>query len=596
MIDVVVLGSDSARTSSSNIAKIVEWMGASSYVIPVPAASEQPVSDWPSADCLVVDADTLASIADSHDAATSALKTRIASTPHVFVYGFQSSHRHQELLRELTADACSGSGPLSSVGGPFRVSECDVPTAGQLAGLSLGRTDATIDRCFAGTAIADSGHVVLSASRQPVVVRTRANRSNVWLSACGAVADLDTAVNEDEGLLPWFSRLAPLMLFLRAALGSRVWRSLRSRACFIIDDPFLKDHYGFLEFSALLEAMRADRFSTSIAFIPWNYRRSRQRTAALFASQAPLASLCVHGCDHTSSEYGTLDADSLYGRSRVALDRMRAHQRKFGVPCDEVMVFPQGVFSSKALRALEACGYLAAVNSHLCPVDMPGSLALRDLLEVATTRFSGVPLFGRRYPTDPAEFAFDLFLGKPALVVEHHGYFRDGGQTMREFAARLRALDQQLEWTNLATICAESCLTRADSDGSIHVRFFTNRFRAKNSGGRPARYVLVRKVGGWTQTPTITVNGRPYPSELRGSDLVIDLHLDPGQSADVAVNSDGREPAASKWRQSAWYRSQVLLRRLSCDVRDDYIETSRTLSHVVSGLRGALARSKPSTN
>src|SRR5262252_284044 len=98
---------------------------------------------------------------------------------------------------------------------------------------------------------------------------------------------------------------------------------------------------------------------------------------------------------------------------------MKAHSEINGVPFDDVMVFPQGLFSTGAMAALKAAGYLAAVNSDLCPSNGSGTLTLRDVLEVAVTRFSGFPLFGRRYPRELAEFALDLFVGKPALAVEH---------------------------------------------------------------------------------------------------------------------------------------------------------------------------------
>ena len=50
------------------------------------------------------------------------------------------------------------------------------------------------------------------------------------------------------------------------------------------------------------------------------------------------------------------------------------------------MVFPQGLFSREAVKALEASGYLAAVNTDLCPANQPQALALRDVLDVAVTR------------------------------------------------------------------------------------------------------------------------------------------------------------------------------------------------------------------
>src|SRR5207248_2798636 len=118
----------------------------------------------------------------------------------------------------------------------------------------------------------------------------------------------------------------------------------------------------------------------------------------------------------------------------------------------------------EAMAALKAVGYLAAINSYLSPSTRPETLTLRDLLQVAVMRFADFPLFGRRYPRDVAEFAFDLFLGKPALAVEHHGYFRDGYQSLHAFVQDLSRLDARLEWTTVGNICSQACLTRVAKD------------------------------------------------------------------------------------------------------------------------------------
>src|SRR6185436_12097790 len=123
--------------------------------------------------------------------------------------------------------------------------------------------------------------------------------------------------------------------------------------------------------------------------------------------------LCVHGCDHTDAEFATQDAASLHGKAKLALERMRKHQRFSGVRFDEVMVFPQGRFSVEAVKALKAAGYLASVNGDVVPAGAPepDRMTLRDLLDVAVTRFADFPLFGRRYPRDLTDLALDLFLG-----------------------------------------------------------------------------------------------------------------------------------------------------------------------------------------
>src|SRR5690349_17470483 len=136
-----------------------------------------------------------------------------------------------------------------------------------------------------------------------------------------------------------------------------------------------------------------------------------------------------------------------------------------GVAFDDVMVFPQCRFSAEAIRALKATGYLAAVNGAICPSTMPDSLTLKDCMEVAVTKFADFPMFGRRYPQNLAEFAFDLFMGKPALGVEHHGFFQNGYQALEEFVEGLSGLDERLEWSNLATICSSSSVTRTTRNG-----------------------------------------------------------------------------------------------------------------------------------
>ena len=71
---------------------------------------------------------------------------------------------------------------------------------------------------------------------------------------------------------------------------------------------------------------------------------------------------------------------------------------------------------------------------------------IADFLRPAITRYNGFPIFQRRYPRRLFDSAFDLFLGKPALVVEHHEYFRKGCGAMEEFVAGLYELEPALSW------------------------------------------------------------------------------------------------------------------------------------------------------
>jgi hypothetical protein len=368
-------------------------------------------------------------------------------------------------------------------------------------------------------------------------------------------------------------------MVLRRSLGEYAWLNRAPRACFLIDDPLLRRRYGFLDYAKLLEAASRQEFSCCVAFIPWNYRRSNRRMAKLFSTHGGM-SLCVHGCDHTNAEFETANVSELRSKARMALSRMRGHQRAYGVPFDDVMVFPQGLFSEKAMTALKAEGYLAAINTSVYPSSPASPIQLRDLLDVAVTKFSGFPLFSRRYPRNLAEFAFDLFMGKPALIVEHHGYFQRGCAALESFVAHLNAIEEHLEWSSPADICSRACVTRKAADGLVHVRFYTDRFGLKNDHAETQSYLLYQHLDPQATLPTVTVEGRAWESEREGNSVKICLSLDPGQTAEIRILPEA-VPVAPSWRPDGAYKARVLMRRLLSEVRDNYVDTNRTLRQLM---------------
>src|SRR5206468_4966700 len=179
----------------------------------------------------------------------------------------------------------------------------------------------------------------------------------------------------------------------------------------------------------------------------------------------------IHDLNHRKRGCGDAAAAPLESEARASRARMAKHRELTGVPFDNVMVFPQGTFSTAALRAMKQAGFLAAVNSTPFPIDdPPEKLRVRDLLSPAVTRHSSLPLFLRHYPTRLAEFALDLFLGKPALMVEHHDYFRHGYQQLEAFAAQINHLNDTIYWCGLEEIARNSFLWRTDAAEIVDVR------------------------------------------------------------------------------------------------------------------------------
>ena|SRR5579859_1554735 len=319
--------------------------------------------------------------------------------------------------------------------------------------------------------------------------------------------------------------------------------------------------------------MKRAQFCTSIAFIPWNSKRSERELAGMFIDNPESYSLCVHGCDHTRGEFGVTSESELQEKSRLALARMEQHRKLSGVNFDNVMVFPQGIFSTVAMKALKSCKYLAAVNSTPYPIDATDSLTLCDLLQVAVTRFSNFPLFTRRYPKSMAELAFDLFIGKPALVVEHHGFFRNGYDPLAETVAKLNSLDERLQWSGLGTVCSQTCLKKIDDNGSIHILFFTDRFKLQNQTGQRQEYSMSRRSVADDAPKAITVNGRPVNIRHEGGYVTTTVSLEQGGTAVVEIERDHPEPMRVPSRQNSMYKIKVFVRRMLSEFRDNYVDT-----------------------
>jgi hypothetical protein len=584
--DVVIASWGVPGPGEHNAQQIAIFLGAPVSLAPVAVEGGRVDGCESRSKCLVVSAQTLANIAAT-EAGISGVREFLGRADYVFIFGFRPVAPHTLLVRELSSGSLTGVEPFSGPQVTFNVSHASREWCGPFAGLTVGPLDGANRSMF--IAGEQPCEVLIRAGVAPYFVRLALRGSQVFLVPSTEIADLDQAVPHEARLTPWFSDLAPLVMFLRGALGRRLWHNPQPRACFIIDDPLLKTRYGFLRFRELTEAMRDTNFALSLAFIPWNCSRSNQEIARIFSSSSHKYSLCVHGCDHSGAEFLSDDFGAVHGKAALALERMRKHERLAGAPFDSVMVFPQGLFSPQALRALKACGYLAAVNTDLCTSAESDTLTLRELLDVAVMRHANFPLFGRRYPRAVADFALDLLMGKPLLVVEHHGYFRDGYGPLRKFVEQLNAVDDRLEWTNLGVICSRSCLMRTTQDGQTQIRFYTDRFSFTNNTSKACDYVLLRRHADGEPLPVITVNGHERISEIDRDELTLRLSLEPAQTLEIQLMPCSPQ-GTPRYESPITYEANVLIRRVLSEVRDNYVDTSQVLSKIVFSARRSLSR------
>ena len=285
----------------------------------------------------------------------------------------------------------------------------------------------------------------------------------VFFCASSHMVDIDQGVGPGfYDVKDHFCSVVPLVMFVRLMFAEVAWRPQELGACLIIDDPLLRQRYGSCDFGMLRNLMRRYGFTTNIAFIPWNWRRTSPAAAEFFRTESESFSVSIHGCDHIAAEFGQTSPAVLNASANLAQLRMRNHEARTGVHHDPVMVFPQGVFSSACPGVLKRSGFLAAVNTETVPVDSAGAgTRIRDVWDVAIMSYDGFPIFTRRYAFHGLEnFAFDLLLGKPCLIVSHHDFFRDGCAELIELIDKLQSLNCCLRWRPLGEVIRRSCRRR----------------------------------------------------------------------------------------------------------------------------------------
>jgi hypothetical protein len=298
--------------------------------------------------------------------------------------------------------------------------------------------------------------------------------TELFVAGASAVFDTEEELFRNISAAECFSSLVPLILFLRQSKVA-CWRSPRHYANVVIDDLNLRPQYGFVKFQELASCVDALCCAVSIGFIPWNFKRTSPKVVELFLSRWPMLSLSIHGCDHTRSEFRTQTASHARRQISLSLNRMRHFSIRTGLRYDKVMVFPQGEFSSAAMQALRQSPFVGVVNTELRDRQTGRGVRAGELLKPAITSYAGFPLFLRRKGEEPiANFALDLLLGKPCVVVTHHDYFQRGMQPLISLVHALNALTPALAWTSLESILSKSIWIRADPDKTTEVRLFSS--------------------------------------------------------------------------------------------------------------------------
>lgn len=483
--------------------------------------------------------------------------------------------------------APTGNLPLSVSG--------DVPDlTGPMAGLKflsrLGSEDAVLIGASAGEG--SKSTTVISAGDAPVFLRFHQMGIPFFFCASSQVVDIDRPVGRGfYDVKDHFCSVVPLIMFIRFIFPDVAWQPQELGACLIVDDPLLKARYGFCDFAKLRDLMRRHGFTTNIAFIPWNWRRTSSGAGDFFRIESAHFSVSIHGCDHTAGEFGATSPEILHTTARLAQSRMRSHEARTGIRHDSVMVFPQGVFSSACPEVLKHNGFLAVVNTETVPVDSQNARTrIRDVWDVAIMAYGGFPIFSRRYASHGLEnFAFDLLLGKPCLIVAHHDFFKDGGDGLIELIRKIGSLNCCLNWRPLGEVIRRACRRRAIGVGAEDVEMYGNELLIGNPSDQAIEVNIRKRKSEDEGVSEIRCDELPIMWATDAEYLVFGERIGPRGEKRFRVVY--QEPAfAGNVRRSVRYELSVAVRRVLSEFRDNYLARSRFLSGSADRLKNVLKK------
>ena len=586
----LLLRGDSGSADDERLVTILDFFGIPWVALTTAQAGDGDVSSVVaglSRFSILTSAATLAVILPSGDSAT--LPEWMSGAAAIYVYGFQSTDICRQLLGIITTDPEADIRILGAQSLPASISSDFPEICGPMSGLQVPLQPGAAHAALTIKPGSRELKSIVAVPEGHLFARTTVGKVPFFLDASESIVDIHQRAAIYFDVKKCFAGAVPLVMVLMSAFREICVAPARTNACVIIDDPLLQQRYGFLNFRELLQLMEKLNFATSIAFIPWNWRRSHRGTVSDFQANRQKLSICIHGCDHSGAEFATRAPGLLNGLLKTANSRMEGLWKKTGLAHDRVMVFPQGSFSPEAVLALKSNGFVAAVNTEIAPAGKTANeTTIADLWSVAILRYGQFPIYTRRYMHHGIEnFAFDGLLGKPCFVVGHHELLRDHGKNLADFIARLSSLHWNLSWRTVGDAVIRSYRMQR-RDGMIRLKMFAEQTIFENREPIPLQITVVKDEPGIKIIKNVTFNGENVNYSFADGCLQFVIQVAPESVADIRCNYHEVVAPPVAGAKPVVGRVKVAARRYLSEFRDNYLARNDLVLRAASAAKRLL--------
>jgi hypothetical protein len=343
----------------------------------------------------------------------------------------------------------------------------------------------------------------------------------------------------EDGVYKNVASILPFIIFIKSSFGDRCWHREKSEANFIIDDPWLIEPYGNLSYQGLLQEMKKANFHTTIAFIPWNYDRSKKEVVKILLDNSDRYSISVHGNNHDHQEFGGSKKVPLYKQQYDILQsvaRMEEFKKLTGIRYDRVMVFPHRISPEETISLLKKENFLATINSEIVPLGSKVKIDFEDMIFPAELKFYGFPLLRRYSPSiSKSIICFDLFFEKPLVFYTHQDYFSNDINAFNETAEYVnKKAMKKIEWVGLEKLCQNLYMQRIRDDGGYDIRMFCREISIRNECRDPSTYRVVNIETGTSDIEKAIIGESVFYSNIE-LELKKPIRLNPGQNITIKI-------------------------------------------------------------